>query len=124
MAVINGTSSADTLSDTSGNDTFIFRENGTANADVIGDWTSGSDEVALDNAAMGALGADGAFVAGDARFWSSSAGVAHDASDRVIYNQSTGSLYYDADGNGIGAAQLIATLTGTPTVAATDIVVI
>jgi Ca2+-binding RTX toxin-like protein len=119
-----GAGGVDTLWGGAGADTFIFRENGTANADVIGDWTSGSDEVALDNAAMGTLGADGAFVAGDARFWSSSTGVAHDANDRVIYNTSSGQLYYDADGNGSGAAQLIATFTGSPTVAATDISVI
>jgi Ca2+-binding RTX toxin-like protein len=119
-----GAGGVDTLWGGAGPDTFIFRENGTANADVIGDWTSGSDEVALDNAAMGALGAEGAFVAGDARFWSSSTGVAHDANDRVIYNTNSGQLYYDADGNGSGAAQLIASFTGSPTVVATDISVI
>ena len=73
---------------------------------------------------MSALGAIGNFAAGDARFWSSSTGTAHDANDRVIYNTSTGSLYYDADGSGAGAAQLIATFQGNPAVSATDIVVI
>jgi Ca2+-binding RTX toxin-like protein len=119
-----GAGGVDTLWGGAGNDTFIFRETGTANADTIGDWTSGSDEFALDNAAMEALGADGAFVAGDARFWASSTGAAHDANDRVLFNSSTGSLYYDPDGNGSGAAQLIATFTGSPTVVATDISVI
>jgi len=42
----------------------------------------------------------------------------------VIYNSSTGSLYYDADGSGSGAAQLIATVQNVPAVAATDIAVI
>jgi len=114
----------DTLWGGSGNDTFIFRETGTANADSIGDWASGSDEIALDNAAMGALGAEGDFIAGDARFWASSTGTAHDANDRVVYNTTTRSLYYDADGNGSGAAQLIATVQSGATIAATDIVVI
>ena len=119
-----GAGGVDTLWGGAGNDTFIFRETGTANADTIGDWTSGSDELALDNAAMGALGADGAFVAGDARFWASSTGTAHDANDRVIYNTTTRGLYYDADGNGSGAAQLIATVQAGAAIAATDIVVI
>jgi Ca2+-binding RTX toxin-like protein len=119
-----GAGGVDTLWGGAGPDTFIFRENGTANADVIGDWTSGSDEVALDNAPMGALGADGAFVGSDARFWASSTGAAHDANDRVLFNTSTGSLYYDADGTGSGAAQLIATVQAGATVVATDISVI
>ena len=51
-------------------------------------------------------------------------GRRRDASDRVVYNTSTGSLYYDADGSGAGAAQLIATISGNPTIAATDIAVI
>jgi serralysin len=120
-----GAGGNDTLWGGAGADTFVFRENGAANADIIGDWTSGSDKLALDNAAMAALGADGAFVAGDARFWSAAGATSgHDSNDRVIYNTSSGSLYYDADGSGAGAAQLIATLTGLPGVAASDIVVI
>jgi hypothetical protein len=41
-----------------------------------------------------------------------------------VYKTSTGRLYYDADGNGAGAAQLVATIQGAPAVAATDIWVI
>jgi hypothetical protein len=42
----------------------------------------------------------------------------------VVYNTSTGSLYYDADGSGAGAAILVATFQGNPAIAATDITVI
>ncbi len=120
-----GAGGIDTLWGGSGADRFIFRETGSANADLVRDWASGSDKVALDDAAMSALGASGNFSAGDARF-AAGAGFTsgRDASDRVVYNTSTGSLYYDADGSGAGAAQLIATFSGNPAVAATDIVVI
>ena len=120
-----GAGGIDTLWGGAGADRFIFRETGSANADSVRDWASGSDKVALDDAAMSALGASGNFSAGDARF-AAGAGFTsgRDASDRVVYNTSTGSLYYDADGSGAGAAQLIATFSGNPAVAATDIVVI
>ena len=119
-----GATGVDTLWGGNGNDFFVFREMGSLNADRIGDFASGQDKFQLDDSAFGAIGATGSFAAGDARFWASSTGTAHDASDRVIYNTSNGQLYYDADGNGGGAAQLVATLTTNPGIAATDIVVI
>ena len=74
---------------------------------------------------MPALGSSGAFAAGDARFHAAAgANGGHDANDRVVYNTSTGQLYYDADGNGAGAAEIFATLTTKPVITASDIVVI
>jgi hypothetical protein len=66
----------------------------------------------------------GNFVAADARFKANSSGTATDTNDQVVFNTSTGQLYYDADGSGGGAAQLFATVQAGATVAATDIVVI
>jgi Ca2+-binding RTX toxin-like protein len=117
-----GAGGVDTLWGGAGTDTFIFRETGTANADRINDWASGSDTLLLDGSVMSALGANGDFAAGDARFWSSASGVAHDADDRIIFNTTTRQVFYDADGNGSGAAQLIATLSNA-TLVATDIAV-
>ena len=50
--------------------------------------------------------------------------AAHDADDRIIYDQASGNLYYDADGNGAGAALLFATLQGAPALTAGDFTVI
>ena len=119
-----GGGGVDTLWGAGGNDAFVFREMGAANADRVSDFASGADKLQLDDAAFTSIGAMGNFSAGDARFWASSSGAAHDANDRVLYNTSTGQLYYDADGSGSGAAQLIATISGNPTIAATDIAVI
>jgi Ca2+-binding RTX toxin-like protein len=119
-----GAGGADTLWGGGGNDAFIFRDMGTANADRVSDFISGQDKLQLDDAAFTAIGAMGNFAAGDARFWASGTGAAHDLNDRVMYNTSTGQLYYDADGTGSGAAQHITTLTNITTIAATDIAVI
>ena len=123
--ILEGRTGNDWLWGGAGNDTFVFRENGSANADRIGDFAVNFDTIALDNAAMAALGANGDFAAGDARFRAAAGATGGaDANDRVIYNTTTGQLYYDADGSGAGASQLIATLSGAPGVTATDISVI
>ena len=49
---------------------------------------------------------------------------AQDADDRIVYNSANGQLFFDADGNGAGAAVLFATLNGSPTLAASDFAVI
>jgi Ca2+-binding RTX toxin-like protein len=56
---------------------------------------------------------------------SATATAAHDADDRIVYNTTTGALYYDADGTGTDASPIqFATLTGSPdTVTAADFVV-
>ena len=50
--------------------------------------------------------------------------MALDADDRIIYNQSTGALIYDANGTGAGGAALIATVINEPLLSASDFVVI
>ena len=69
----------------------------------------GIDRIALDNAVFAGLSegalAAGAFVVGSA---------ARDLDDRIIYNAATGEIFFDADGNGAGAALLFATVTVGP----------
>ncbi|MBR8828338.1 MAG: hypothetical protein DSM107014_10655 [Gomphosphaeria aponina SAG 52.96 = DSM 107014] len=47
--------------------------------------------------------------------------AALDADDRFIYNKAGGALFYDVDGLGGTAQVQIATLTGAPTLAASNI---
>ena len=117
---LQGGGGNDTLWGNSGDDFFVYGESDPAHADRISDFVSGSDTIQLDDGAFANLGALGAFAAEDGRFWASSTGTAHDASDRVLYNTSNGNLFYDPDGTGGDGAQLIATLTGAPTVLASD----
>ena len=118
---VRGGTGNDQVAGGRGQDSFAFAESGAANADVLTDFSSGWDNLQLDRTGFSALGATGRFTAGDARFHSGSA--AHDADDRIIYDQASGQLWYDADGNGAGAAQLIATLANRPALSATDLFV-
>jgi Ca2+-binding RTX toxin-like protein len=119
--VLNGGDGTDVLFGFGGADTFAFTTAlGAGNVDVIGDFASGTDKIALDDAvftAMGSLGAlnPNAFVAGTA---------AGDADDRIIYDAATGNIYYDADGNGAGAQVLFANIGVGNTLLASDFQVI
>jgi len=143
MAILNGTAGNDNISGTTANDTinglggndllsggggqdsYVFREYGAANADTLANFDTNWDALRFDSAAFTALGGPGHFAAGDARFYAAAGAAAgHDADDRFVYNTSTGQLYYDADGAGGADAQLVATLTGAPAVAAADLWVI
>ncbi len=100
----------DSLTGGGGADQFVFDQapSATANRDLLTDFAPNSDTIQLNLAAFRALGVTPGSLTAD-QFWSG-AGVsgAHDASDRIIYNTTTGDLYYDADGSGSGAAIAIA----------------
>ncbi|HVQ08596.1 MAG TPA: calcium-binding protein [Allosphingosinicella sp.] len=118
--VLDGKGGNDLLAGLGGADTFAFTSAlGAGNVDTIFDFSAADDTIALDDAVFtgltpGALPA-GAFVTGAA---------AQDLDDRIIYNQATGQLFYDADGSGAGAAVHFATLSGAPAITAADFMVI
>jgi serralysin len=104
---LSGGFGADTLNGGRGNDsltggvggsidTFVFSNALTAgNVDDIEDFSSPFDQIALDDAVFTGLGL-GALAAGAFRVGA----FALDATDRIIYQASTGNLYFDADGVG------------------------
>ncbi len=115
----------DTLTGGGGNDTFRFDTalNAASNVDTITDFTVG-DTIQLENQIFSKLTAVGALSGNN--FVTTAGDVAHAAGDNndfVIYDASTGNLYYDADGNGSGVAVQFATLIGVPILGAGDFIV-
>lgn len=90
-----------------GSDKFIFRT-GLNSHDTINDFeVAGGDRIVLDDAIFSKLGRAGMAV--DSAFLRVGAAAA-DADDYLVYDASSGGLYYDADGSGAGAQVLFATL--------------
>jgi Ca2+-binding RTX toxin-like protein len=122
---IYGGLGADVLTGGGNNDFFIFNTAlSTANIDRITDFSRPSlDKIHLDNAVMSALGGAGALAA--AKFYAAPhATHGHDASDRVVYDTSTGALYYDKNGSAAGGVTEIAVLTGHPTLFSSDFLIV
>jgi VCBS repeat-containing protein len=119
--ILDGKGGNDVLLGFAGADTYAFTTAlGAGNVDIVLGFEHGVDRIALDDAVFTAIGGLGtlnanAFVTG---------GAALDADDRIIYNAATGQLYYDADGNGAGAAVQFATLSPAIALTAGDFTVI
>src|SRR3954467_13282039 len=79
----------DLVSGGSGQDRYVFREFGAANADTVANFDTNWDALRFDGSSFSALGGAGNFGAGDARFYAAAgASGGHDADDRLIYNTS------------------------------------
>ncbi len=107
-------------------DIFVFNiaANNSSNHDTLQDFeANGVDLVHLDNAVFTQLTATGTLSS--ANFASNAGGTATDGNDYILFDTTTGNLYYDQDGNGGTARLLIATLTVTAgTIDPTDILII
>ena len=114
--VLAGGAGKDSLEGGSGADAFVFDVAAVAkNVDRILDFASGEDVIRLDRAVFDAV-ADGA-LASSAFALGTAAG---EADDRIVYDSATGSLFYDADGSGAGAAMLFATVNAGTLLTAAD----
>ncbi|HCZ14364.1 MAG TPA: RTX toxin, partial [Candidatus Accumulibacter sp.] len=110
--VLAGGLGEDTLTGGVGADSFRFDTlfDPITNRDTISDYVVLDDTIQLENTIFSSLTVPGMLVAG---WFRSGAGVssAADADDYLIYDSESGALYYDADGNGAGAAVQFATLS-------------
>ena len=109
---IRDSAGIDTLIGGAGADVFVFdRALSVSNIDLLTDFTPGVDHIQLDDDVFKAFDAllDTSLAA--AQFHAAAGATkAHDADDRIIYNTTTGALFYDADGAGGIAARKVATL--------------
>ncbi|WP_268995438.1 M10 family metallopeptidase C-terminal domain-containing protein [Microvirga roseola] len=100
--VLGGGRGRDTLTGGSGKDFFVFESKvSKSEIDTITDFSTKDDTIALDKSYFKGISNVGDYLKSGA-FWTGS--KAHDRDDRIIYNKSTGALYYDPDGSGSKAA--------------------
>jgi Ca2+-binding RTX toxin-like protein len=102
---IYGGAGKDMLKGSGGLDDFFFDTalSATSNVDKIASFVVADDTIMLSRSIFTALGPDttlaaSAFALGTA---------AGDADDRIIYDKTTGSIWYDADGNGNASAKIL-----------------
>ena len=121
---LSGGTGADRLTGGAGSDVFRFEGLPDTGADLITDFAAGVDKLLLSLAAFTGIAGSAAGALGANLFWSG-AGVtsAHDADDRLVYNTTTGTLYYDPDGLGGATAIALATFgTAKPILTAGDFI--
>jgi Ca2+-binding RTX toxin-like protein len=120
--IIGGTGQ-DKLTGGEGADRFLWR-NAAEGGDTVLDFTGGSggDRLVFERAGFDPTLSLGSLSS--ARFVSGAGAQATGSSGQFLYDTATGKLSWDADGAGAGAAQLIATLTDTPWLVASDLQII
>jgi Ca2+-binding RTX toxin-like protein len=121
--VLNGGFGNDILSAGFGVDPdfFVFDTalNAAANVDAITDFNDANDTFVLNHAVFTTLGV-GTLAAKQFQIGA----AANEAADRIIYNQGTGQIFYDADGDLGGTAVLFATVTPGISLTNNDFIVV
>ena len=112
--VIIGGAGNDNITLGAGNDAVRF--NSLSGSDTITDFSVADDSIQLARSVMTQLGGVRLLLVAEFEV-----GVAAtSAGTRIVYNQSTGVLSYDADGSGDGGVTTLATFTGLPVLTVED----
>lgn len=120
--VLFGQTGSDTLYGGAGRDTFVFNTalDRWRNVDRLIDFSVPNDTIKLEDAIFAGITRKGTLASG----FFHKGGAAHDPSDRIIYDRSSGALLYDADGTGRAAAVKFAQLKAGLALTAADFYVI
>lgn len=114
---LNGGLGVDNLTGGAGQDSFVFdAAPGSTNADDITDFYPPDDVIRLDRAAFTSLTKTGTLGKAAFKLGTAASTTAH----RIIYDQATGYVYYDADGTGAAAQVRFATLVNKPAISRSD----
>ncbi|MDT0507339.1 SdiA-regulated domain-containing protein [Novosphingobium sp. MMS21-SN21R] len=116
--VLTGGAQRDTLIGGDGTDQFVLDDKQLLD-DVITDFTIGEDKIVLDTSAFAAFSGSEAVSANQFALGTK----ATSAEQRLIYDQASGRLYYDADGNGGAAKKFVASISNHAAIGAGDFVV-
>ncbi|KPG94797.1 hypothetical protein AEQ67_21840 [Pseudomonas sp. RIT-PI-q] len=114
--VIRSTLETDWFSGGTGADTFQFAQLPGDRADLITDFTQGSDVLALNSGLFNLQGQTVADTLANVNGAQNEVAGAH-----LVFNQNDHTLYYDADGAANGNAVAVVTLTGVTTLTASDV---
>lgn len=120
--IINGGGAIDRLRGGTGFDTFVFDTalNTGSNTDIIFDYLVAEDRIRLDDAVFTALSGPGPLGAAAFTIGSAATTAAH----RIIYNDVTGALLYDADGDASGEAISFARLSAGLSMTAAEFLIV
>jgi Ca2+-binding RTX toxin-like protein len=118
--ILNGGLGTDFLSGGSSADAFRFSSAlGSSNIDTIQGYNAASDTIVLENSVFTGLSV-GILSRNAFRIGTGAA----DGTDRIVYDDQTGALYFDADGSGTSSDQVqFATLLGSPDLTRFDFLV-
>jgi Ca2+-binding RTX toxin-like protein len=134
---LNGKAGNDTLTGGAGTDYFVFNTAlASIGVDTITDFVSRTDKIEFSKSIFTSLASATPTTSGvaltasdlfsSASITTGTAGAGGSGSSHLLYNTTSGALYYDADASGSGAAVQIASIgtTSHPTILSTDILVI
>jgi Ca2+-binding RTX toxin-like protein len=121
--ILAGGNGKDILTGGDGADIFSFNTtpNTLSNVDTLTDFVSGTDHLLFQGIN---LGTPSQFHIDDQRFLSNNTGIATTINQRLIYNQSSGQLYYDSNGSAAGNSVLVGILPTSSVLTPSDILVV